>query len=139
VTPTDEDDDDLDRELAEQAQAYVRRRQRHCDFLQLWRGCPLPACRRAHACASNPLACYRDRVSRISATAQVWVGAAVNALDHGDSARAAARFADRMLLSHLRERERLPRYLPRRRLWRRVRATEGQGTGAGAGANPPSS
>jgi hypothetical protein len=107
-------------------------RLRHCDFLQFWRDCGDDACRRAHFCAGLPTQCFWERVSRMSETARIWTDAGINALDRGDSRRAAAQFADRALLSHLRESERLPRYLPRRRLWRRVRAGEGQGSGAGA-------
>jgi len=138
VNPTREDDEDLDREVEERAQAYFRRCRRQCDFLQLWRHCALPACRRARACVDNPSACYRDRVSRMPETARVWVQAGIDALDHGASARAAAQIADRALLSHLREREGLPRYPPRRRLWRRVKVEEGQGDAVDAGGWPRS-
>ncbi|MBI2715595.1 MAG: hypothetical protein HYX37_14265 [Rhizobiales bacterium] len=93
---------------------------RYCTWLQYWRDCQAPACRRAHACAGDPTACFLGRWLRLSDAAKVWVGAGISALDTGLSARNAAGAADLALLQHVKKADRLPRHPPRRKRWRLV-------------------
>ena len=95
-------------------------RQRYCTWLQYWRDCASPACRRAHACTGDPTACFLGRYMRLSEAARVWVIAGIHALDLGLTARNAAGAADLALLQHVKKAERLPRHLPRRKRWRLV-------------------
>src|SRR5690606_19393759 len=76
-------------------------RQRHCDFLELWRRCPGAACRRTHSCAGVPGACFNRAYAGMSEIARLWAAAGIVALDRGASRRAAALAADSRVLSHL--------------------------------------
>jgi hypothetical protein len=102
-------------------------RRRFCTWLQYWRDCEAPACRRAHACAGDPTACFVGRWMGLSAAARVWVGAGITALGYGLSARNAAGAADLALLQHVKTAERLPRHPPRRKRWRPVADAEPAG------------
>lgn len=95
-------------------------RKRYCTWLQYWRDCEAPACRRAHACTGDPTACFLGRYMRLSEAARVWVIAGIHALDLGLTARNAAGAADLALLRHIKMADRLPRHPPRRKRWRLV-------------------
>jgi hypothetical protein len=98
----------------------VAARKRFCTWLQYWRDCEAPACRRAHACAGDPTACFLGRWMRFSEAAKIWVGAGISALEQGLSARNAAGAADLALLHHVKMADHLPRHPPRRKRWRLV-------------------
>lgn len=88
-------------------------RRKFCNWLVHWRQCGEPACRRAHACAGDPTACFMRRWSGCPEPASVWVHAGMFALREGLASRAAVSFADDALLHHVKRKANLP--LRRRR------------------------
>jgi hypothetical protein len=105
----------------------VEAHKRYCTWLQYWRDCETPTCRRAHACAGDPTACFLGRYMRLSQAAKVWVIAGITALGYGLSARNAAGAADLALLRHVKLAEHLPRHPPRRKRWRSIRPHQDEG------------
>jgi hypothetical protein len=105
-------------------------RRRYCTFLQFWRRCAKPACRRAHACRDDAATCIILHWGRLSDAGKVWAYAGIAALDLGLTARVAARVADLALLGDIKAVDRLPRYPARRKRWRWV---EGQSDDADDG------
>ena len=61
-------------------------RRKCCNWLEHWRDCDVPACRRTHACAGDPTDCYMRHWLRYPDIARVWVGAGIFALGNGRSA-----------------------------------------------------
>jgi hypothetical protein len=83
-------------------------RRKCCNWLEHWRDCDVPACRRTHACAGDPTDCYMRHWLRYPEIARVWVGAGISALGYGYSARVAAGAADLALVLHVKEMANLP-------------------------------
>jgi hypothetical protein len=98
----------------------IAARRRFCTWLQYWRDCAMPACRRAHACTGDPTDCFFRRWMGLSEVGKVWVRAGTFALEYGLTARNAAGAADLALLHHVKEADRLPRHPPRRRRRRSI-------------------
>jgi hypothetical protein len=96
----------------------IAARRRYCTWLQYWRDCPSPLCRRAHDCAGDPTDCFIRRWLHLSDIGRVWVRAGISALEQGLTARNAAGAADLALLRHIKSADRLPRHPPRRKRWR---------------------
>ena len=101
--------------LPEPTEEDIAARRRYCTWLQYWRDCAVPACRRMHACAGDPTDCFVRRWLPLSDVGRVWVRAGTFALDEGLTARNAAGAADRALLRYVKNIDRLPRVLPRGR------------------------
>lgn len=101
----------------------LKRFARACDWMQYWRDCPTPLCRRRHRCTGHAYDCYFGRLRRYGEEAQAWIEAGTHALERGWSARQAAKYADLALLSHVKHRDGLPRYGGRKR-WRWVKLGE---------------
>ena len=99
---------------------HIAARRRYCTWLQYWRDCPSPVCRRAHACAGDPTGCFTRRWLHLSDIGRVWVRAGISALENGRTARNAAGAADLALLHHVKNTDRLPRHPPRRKRWRLI-------------------
>jgi hypothetical protein len=93
----------------------VAARRRYCTWLQYWRDCTMPACRRAHACTGDPTACFIRHWMHLSDPAKAWVSAAIHAIERGLTTRSAAAAADLALLHHIKTADWLPRHPPRRR------------------------
>ncbi|MPZ56274.1 MAG: hypothetical protein GEU91_07175 [Rhizobiales bacterium] len=106
-------------ESPEWAPKEIAAHRRYCTWLQYWRDCAAPACRRAHACAADPTDCFIRRWMHLSDAAKIWVGAGIKTIDHGLTARNAAGAADLALLRHVKTADRLPSHPPRhrRRQW----------------------
>ena len=102
-------------ESAELTPEEIAARRRYCTWLQYWRDCASPACRRSHRCAGDPTDCYIQRWIKLSDAGRVWVHAGVSAIEYGLTARNAASAADLMLLHHVKTADRLPRHPPRRK------------------------
>ena len=94
----------------------IAARRRFCTWLQQWRDCPSPVCRRARACAGDPTDCFIRRWLHLSDIGRVWVRAGISALEQGLTARNAAGAADLALLHHVKSADRLPRHPPRRKI-----------------------
>jgi hypothetical protein len=94
----------------------IAARRRYCTWLQYWRDCPSPLCRRAHDCAGDPTDCFIRRWLHLSDIGRVWVRAGISALEQGLTARNAAGAADLALLHHVKSADRLPRHPPRRKI-----------------------
>lgn len=101
--------------LPELTQEDIAARRRYCTWLQYWRDCAAPACRRKHACAGDPTDCFIRRWIPLSDIGRLWVRAGISALERGLTARNAAGAADLALLHHVKSGDRLPRQPPRRR------------------------
>jgi hypothetical protein len=84
-------------------------RRKCCNWLEHWRDCDVPACRRTHACAGDPTDCYIRHWLRYPDIARVWVRAGISALARERSARAAALAADFALVLHVKAMANLPR------------------------------
>jgi hypothetical protein len=95
-----------DRVLTPEDEAF---RRKCCNWLEHWRECDAPACRRTHACAGDPTDCYIRHALRYPDVARVWVRAGTSALARGRSARAAALAADFALALHVKAMANLPR------------------------------
>ena len=83
-------------------------RRKCCNWLEHWRDCDVPACRRTHACAGDPTDCYFRHWLRYPDIARVWVDAGISALGYGYSARVAALAADLALVLHVKAMANLP-------------------------------
>jgi hypothetical protein len=97
--------------LAEEEEPMQRK---FCEWLAHWRHCTAPACRRAHACAGDPTACFMRRWSNCPEPASVWVHAGMFAVREGLAAREAVLLADDALLRHVKTNANLPQRRPRR-------------------------
>jgi hypothetical protein len=82
-----------------------------CDWLERWRHCDAPACKRAHACKGDAAVCFGRFYFTFPEHLHVWVNAGMIAIDDGCTARVATQWADTALLSNLKARNGLP--LPR--------------------------
>jgi hypothetical protein len=102
----------------------IAARQRYCTWLEHWRTCGTPACRRHHACTGDPTACFVGHWRRYSATARAWATAGMHALDAGTTMRSASRVADLALLGDVKRFNGLPRHRPRRKRWRLIKVEE---------------
>ena len=80
-----------------------------CDWLERWRHCDEPACKRAHACTGDPLLCFGRFYLTCPEYLLVWVHAGIIAIEDGYTARVATQWADTALLSNLKFRNGLPR------------------------------
>jgi hypothetical protein len=102
-------------ELPELTPQDIAARRRYCTWLQYWRDCPSPLCRRARGCAGDPTDCFIRHWLHLSDVGRVWVRAGISALENGLTARNAAGAADLALLHHVKSADRLPRHPPRRK------------------------
>jgi hypothetical protein len=102
----------------------IAARRRYCTWLEHWRACGTPACRRDHACTGDPTACFVRRWWHYSETARVWARAGIYALDAGTTMRSASRVADLALLDDVKRFNGLPRHRPRRNPWRHIKVEE---------------
>jgi hypothetical protein len=116
VTDVELADDALPPEILTAEEIAARRR--FCTWLQHWRDCGVPQCRRAHTCKGDSSACFFSRWPGYSALARVWIEAGLYALEEGLTAREAAQAADFTLLQYVKKAEGLPILLPRRKKWR---------------------
>jgi hypothetical protein len=105
----------------------IAARQRYCTWLEHWRACDTPTCRRDHACTGDPTACFARHWQGYSDAARVWARTGMHALDAGVTMRSASRIADLALLDDVKRFNGLPRHRPRRNPWRRIRAEESEG------------
>jgi hypothetical protein len=91
------------------------------DWLQHWRDCSVPLCRRRHACCGqHPCDCYYRQWDDYGPEAQAWIEAGFRALEDGATARRAMRYADVALLSFVKRQYGLPVYAARKG-WRWVK------------------
>ena len=91
---------------------------KYCDWLALWRHCAEPACRRARACAGDPVPCFVRFDVDCPEPARTWVRIGIVAMEDGSTPRGATMVADTAMLARLKIDARLP--VPRPR-WRRRR------------------
>jgi hypothetical protein len=127
-------DSDQSQELRPEDIAY---RRCLCTWLQYWRDCATPGCRRSHRCVGDPTDCYIRHYMSLSDVGRVWVRARISALDRGLTARNAAGAADLMLLHHVKKADRLPRHPPRCRRELRIEGEGGAKTTRARSAGSP--
>jgi hypothetical protein len=81
-----------------------------CNWLERWRHCDAPACKRARACTGDAAQCFGRFYFAYPEYLHVWVHAGIIAIEEGYAARVATDWADGALLANLKARNGLPRH-----------------------------
>jgi hypothetical protein len=79
-----------------------------CDWLERWRHCDAPACKRARACTGDAAQCFGRFYFACPEYLLVWVHAGIIAIEEGYTARVATDWADGALLANLKASNGLP-------------------------------
>ena len=82
-------------------------RRKFCDWVELWRHCAEPACRRARRCAGDPTPCFAEFWMTCPESTRIWAIPGICALEEGRRVREATHAADMSLLAYVRVSARL--------------------------------